>query len=77
MYVFFLENKQKFSKRQFKQWACTIYNFKLYQNSDLYKSLEAGFVEKFLQLFPEMDMIDLVPVCRNLVRGPTFKNETI
>jgi hypothetical protein len=24
-----------------------------------------------------MDLIDLVPICRNLVRGPTFKNETI
>jgi hypothetical protein len=72
MYTFFLQNKDIFGKREFRQWASCIYNFKLYRNHDMYKPLEQGFVEKFLQLKDQMEVIDIVPICRNLFRGPEF-----
>ena len=48
MYHFFLQNKDLFTKRDFKHWAVSIYNFKQYRNGDVFKALEQGFVEKFL-----------------------------
>ena len=36
--------------------------------------MEQGFVEKFLQLYDQFEIIDIVPICRNIFRGPEFSN---
>ena len=77
MYLFFLTNSPLFSRSTFKHWASSLYNFRQYRNSEVYRALDTAFTEKFLQLYPEFEVIDIVPICRNMVRGPEFQNGTV
>jgi hypothetical protein len=74
MYLFFLQNKDNLSVKDFKNWAMCILSLKLYKNSDIYRTVEQGFVDKFLKEFDSFEVIDIVPICRNIFRGPEFDN---
>lgn len=63
-----------FGKKEFKIWASCLYTIKQYRNIEIYKQVEEAFVEKFLQIYDQLDIIDIVPICRNLVRGLEFDN---
>lgn len=77
IYTFFLQNKDLFGKKEFRQWASSIYKFKLYHKTDLHKSLEQGVVEKLLDVYDQMEVIDIVPICRNIFRGPEFQTPVL
>lgn len=67
-------NKHLFGKKEFKVWASSLYTIRQYRNMDIYKKVEESFVEKFLQIYDQLEIIDIVPICRNLVRGLEFDN---